>query len=172
MVRPRLALLFFRPFFCFCVLACLRRLSLTLWVILLVSAFPLTSWVTFARSLAGKTPIIQPCTTVGQWHSGIIQRQITLSFDETLLGDDAVRVWPTVPDTEGLVSLAMYNCVNGTCLSSCKTNVTCVNNCARINSAMCRQGWVSPHAIRRVPVIDESISDILLVIHTWRHFCL
>ena len=36
------------------------------------------------------------------------QRQITINFDEELLGDDAVLVWPTSPDTEGLTMIAMY----------------------------------------------------------------
>ena len=86
---------------------------------------------------------VRPCTPNGQWNSRIIQRQITLSYDEQLLGEDAVRVWPTTPDTEGLASLAMFNCINGTCLSSCGSNVTCVNRCARINSATCMNGWAS-----------------------------
>jgi hypothetical protein len=36
-----------------------------------------------------------------QGHMGINQRQITMNFDEEMLGADAVRVWPTAPDTEG-----------------------------------------------------------------------
>jgi hypothetical protein len=40
--------------------------------------------------------------TPGMSHSQFAQRQITLNFDEELLGDDAVQVWPTQPDTEGL----------------------------------------------------------------------
>ena len=37
---------------------------------------------------------------------GIAQRQITLNFDEELLGTDAVQVWPTSPDTEGLAMVS------------------------------------------------------------------
>ena len=35
-------------------------------------------------------------------------RQITVSFREDLLGTDAVRVWPTVPNTEGLALVGWY----------------------------------------------------------------
>merc|ERR1711957_918758 len=60
------------------------------------------------------------------------QRQITLNFDEKLLGMDAVQVWPTMPDTEGLAMVTMYNCLNGTCFSSCGTDSRCVERCAAV----------------------------------------
>ena len=41
----------------------------------------------------------------------LAQRQINLNFDEELLGADAVQVWPTAPDTEGLAMISMYNCL-------------------------------------------------------------
>ena len=71
---------------------------------------------------------------------GIAQRQITLNFDEELLGDDAVQVWPTSPDTQGLAMMAMYDCLNGTCFSSCGANASCVEGCAVLNSPKCRLG--------------------------------
>ena len=37
-------------------------------------------------------------------------RQITLNFDEKLLMNDAVQVWPTSPDTEGLAMVTMCEC--------------------------------------------------------------
>lgn len=76
-------------------------------------------------------------------HGDINQRQITLRFDEELLGQDAVRLWPTTPDTEGLTMLAMYNCINGSCISSCGANVSCVDRCARLQTDTCRNGWAA-----------------------------
>ena len=73
------------------------------------------------------------------------QRQITVNFDEDLLGTDAVLVWPTSPDTEGLTMISMYNCLNGTCIESCERNATCVETCAVLNTQVCRLGLpVSP----------------------------
>jgi hypothetical protein len=71
---------------------------------------------------------------------GFSQRQITINFDEELLGSDAVLVWPTSPDTEGLTMIAMYNCLNGTCIASCEGNATCVESCAVLNTPVCRMG--------------------------------
>lgn len=99
---------------------------------------------------------------------GIDQREIVLAFDEELLGDDAVQVWKTSPSTEGLATLALYNCLNGTCLTECgrrmaagssssaknggsgsgsstaasskpKGNATCAHACV-LNTPACRSG--------------------------------
>lgn len=70
----------------------------------------------------------------------IAQRQITLNFDEELLGEDAVQVWPTAPDTEGLAMVTMYNCLNGTCMQTCGSNASCVEGCAVLSSPQCRLG--------------------------------
>lgn len=76
---------------------------------------------------------------------GIEQREIMLDFDETLLGEDAVHVWPTSPDTEGLAMMAMYNCLNGTCITECNKasstngNATCAEGCT-LNTPACRMG--------------------------------
>ena len=91
----------------------------------------------------GTCPNGRRCSSPGQGFQGEpqAQRQITIDFDEALLGSDAVRVWPTVPDTEGLALITMYNCIDGDCLLSCpRGNATCVDACARINSPMCRSG--------------------------------
>jgi len=76
-------------------------------------------------------------------YSQMQQRQITLNFDESLLGDDAVHTWPTNPDTEGMTTIAMYNCINGTCLESCGANLTCVELCAVLNAPHCNLGLAS-----------------------------
>ena len=77
-------------------------------------------------------------------HSQIAQRQITLNFDEKLLGDDAVQVWPTSPDTEGLAMTTAYNCLNATCFESCGRNASCVEGCAQLKSPGCTGLAVSP----------------------------
>jgi hypothetical protein len=82
-------------------------------------------------------------TTPG--HSPIAQRQITLNFDEKLLGDDAVQVWATSPDTEGLAMTTAYNCLNATCFEACGHNASCVEGCAQLKSPQCSLGLaVSP----------------------------
>lgn len=76
------------------------------------------------------------------YHGGINQRQITLNFDEALLGEDAVRVWQTAPDTEGIAMTTLYNCLNGTCLTECADgNQTCANFC-QLNTPGCK-GWAA-----------------------------
>lgn len=77
-------------------------------------------------------------------YMGIAQRQITLNFDEALLGTDAVQVWPTTPDTEGLAMVTMYNCLNGTCFSVCGTNTSCVEQCATLRAPHCNGLAVTP----------------------------
>merc|ERR1711957_991833 len=47
------------------------------------------------------------------------------------------QVWPTMPDTEGLAMVTMYNCLNGTCFSSCGTDSRCVERCATLRSPQC-----------------------------------
>ena len=75
---------------------------------------------------------------------GIAQRQITINFDETLLGDDAVQVWPTSPDTEGLAMTTAYNCLDGACFRSCGRNASCVEGCVQLKSPGCQGLAVSP----------------------------
>eukprot|EP00040_Diaphanoeca_grandis_P024611 m.135537 g.135537 ORF g.135537 m.135537 type:complete len:835 (+) comp29800_c0_seq1:114-2618(+) len=94
-------------------------------------------------SVSGVGMVCRPGAPCSRGHSQILQRQITLNYDETLLGSDAVRVWPTTPDTEGLTIIAMYNCINGTCLASCSTNTSCVQECAILNAPQCRLGLPS-----------------------------
>ena len=74
--------------------------------------------------------------------TSINQRQITLNFNEELLGPDAVKVWPTAPDTEGLVMTALYNCLDGACLSECHDgNTTCAEACV-LRHPRC-SGWAA-----------------------------
>lgn len=49
----------------------------------------------------------------------IRQRQITLQFNEELLGSDAVRVWPTTPDTDDLAIITMS-------VPACPPTFTCL----------------------------------------------
>lgn len=77
-------------------------------------------------------------------YMGIAQRQITLNFDEELLGTDAVQLWPTAPDTEGLAMVTMYNCLNGTCLSACGANSSCVEQCATLKAPQCNGLAITP----------------------------
>lgn len=73
------------------------------------------------------------CNTVSG-KATINQRQITLKYSEHLLGDDAVRVWPTAHATSSLTMLALYNCLNGTCLTECSEgNSTCAYDCTLQN---------------------------------------
>ena len=83
----------------------------------------------------------RPCTDDAAMR-GLRTRQITVNFDEELLGADAVRVWPTTPDTEGLAITTMWNCLNGTCLDSCGLNRTCAWGCAILKAPFCA-GWAA-----------------------------
>ena len=64
--------------------------------------------------------------------SGIAQREILIDFDEASLGADAVHVWPTTPDTEGLVMMSMCVCA---CVCVCMR--VCASVCARVCVCMC-----------------------------------
>jgi hypothetical protein len=96
------------------------------------------------------------CSSTGANNGEMNQREIMFEFDDEMLGDDAVHVWPTAPDTEGLTIMAMYNCLNGTCLTECNSNsnsnsngggggststpnTTCAEACI-LNSPTCRLG--------------------------------
>lgn len=83
----------------------------------------------------------QPCRPDAAMRS-LRTRQITVNFDEELLGADAVKVWPTTPDTEGLAITTLWNCLNGTCIASCGGNETCAWGCAILHAPFC-SGWVS-----------------------------
>ena len=95
------------------------------------------------RCLPG--PTYEACVRGDNYrYLGIPQRQITLNFDEELLRDDAVQVWPTMPDTEGLAMISMFNCLNGTCFSACNRNLTCTRQCALLRAPHCSGLAVSP----------------------------
>ena len=83
----------------------------------------------------------QPCN-VDAAMSRLRTRQITINFNEELLGADAVKVWATTPDTEGLAITTMWNCLNTTCLAACSGNATCAWNCAVLQAPFC-QGWAA-----------------------------
>eukprot|EP00041_Stephanoeca_diplocostata_P024485 m.621907 g.621907 ORF g.621907 m.621907 type:complete len:351 (+) comp22538_c0_seq79:129-1181(+) len=101
-------------------------------------------------------PVLKNCTVgaentqcapgiPGSCHTGgnMNQRQITLNFDETLLGADVVRVWETQPQQNDRVIISMYDCINGTCLESCGHNTTCVELCAIRKTQPCLNGWAA-----------------------------
>ena len=93
-----------------------------------------------AQCSPGADPGSQSC--LNSKSTGINQRQITLNFNEELLGPDAVKVWATAPDTEGLVMAALYNCLNGTCLTECHDgNTTCAEACV-LHHPRC-SGWAA-----------------------------
>jgi hypothetical protein len=94
-----------------------------------------------ARCLPNEPRDSPSCHKVGRYY-GIDQREIMIDFDEELLGADAVQVWATSPDIEGLALISMYNCLNGTCLTECNlggANLTCAEACT-LNTPMCRSG--------------------------------
>ena len=96
-----------------------------------------------AKCAPGADPDSQSC--LSSKSTGINQRQITLNSNEELLGPDAVKVWATAPDTEGLVMAALYNCLNGTCLNECPDgNSTCAEACVLRHPRCC--GWAAQPA--------------------------
>ena len=89
----------------------------------------------------GEDPASRSCLSP-RANGGINQRQITLNFNEQLLGQDAVKVWATAPDTEGLVMTALYNCLDGPCLNLCRDgNTTCAEQCV-LKKPSCN-GWAA-----------------------------
>lgn len=88
-----------------------RRLALAAMAVAYGDAtVPFTGPVLKTCSVHPENFLCVPGTNPAECHphgGGIRQRQITLRFDEELLGTDAVRVWPTTPDTEGLAMITM-----------------------------------------------------------------
>ena len=78
----------------------------------------------------------------GGYRSGLQTRQLTLNFRTDLLKDDAVKVWKTGHLTNDLALVAMYGCINATCIESCASNATCAAVCALRNTPLCKQGRV------------------------------